>query len=1028
MADEYDDDDYSGGRSPLALVGMQEQYTTPEALAYARKILGRTVDNPSSAGTDAYLNKVKSNADSARMALRNARKHLAAAKYGNSEQWLAASAALGAPTRTGHFGEALGRVPGALIEPRRRQREWNEGRDKGVLDLDLALSNVDDEYLAAQLQLMKMRQEQDTKLSVEAMKTLGRRVGQPSPQQKKRDAATQAVDREYSKDYVEFIQTGASDAAKGLQDLHTAVERLDPADPKAPRPDNLTGPLVGIISRIPWIGKTVQDVTMPESADTQEMVEYTVQRSLRPILGSQFTKDEGERLISRVYNPALDERTNANRLRHLIEQMTRAYEAKVGAADYFREHGTLEGFDGQIRFNVDDIWTRDDDKYGTGLKGDPLLAKSAAPKQDPQQYKPDPSKPPLYYEDLVPAGEEEEGFAEGGMVGADEEIDSSGRTPFTMPDGQVVYAKPGVPYEKVLSRYSMAMEKAGSPLQAPQEAPQEIPQEPSPQEEPAINMPAADVVDVAGSDPGMLAALGYGAAGAGGGRYGAKLSHFLADRVPGHKSTKAESRVLRALENEGLNPTEWAKLVTQAQRMGVPVNGLDMGGIEMRALGEQAMNPENPETRQLYRETVERQRGSRDRVVDQVNKGLKPDDYFDTEKKLLEQMREGSGDAYRELYKQFPNLRSEQLMQLMNTPSGAKAVKSATKSIRDKPGSTIGKADATGMVTRPSLEFLDQVKQDLDDLINAEETQGGAYKPTGKGRRMRSIRNALRDEMDALTTDKSGVSAYKTARDTHSGGLELRDALRFGREDFMKLDPKEISEHIKDMNFSEKDALRTGVAQNLFEQIGKTGSRQNSAAKIVDTPDNVKRLQLLFDKPKEFEIFKAALDLEQRIYEDSKSTISRGRTKLMSTRDAQDNVMRRTAKRVPFNIWSPTSWAVSWLRRQEPIKPKEAAEILRILKTSDPKEIKKIEANLTSKFGRVAARKKRAGKAAILGGVAGAAFPFIKDYMKDDEEPVKKARGGLVRTPGWRRIAESVIDSTLFGSDDALSSLQARLG
>ena len=48
MADEYEDDDsgggYGGGYSgpaPLAVLGMGEQFTTPEALEYAKKILGK---------------------------------------------------------------------------------------------------------------------------------------------------------------------------------------------------------------------------------------------------------------------------------------------------------------------------------------------------------------------------------------------------------------------------------------------------------------------------------------------------------------------------------------------------------------------------------------------------------------------------------------------------------------------------------------------------------------------------------------------------------------------------------------------------------------------------------------------------------------------------------------------------------------------------------------------------------------------------------------------------------------------------
>lgn len=1003
MADDYEDESY-GGQPPLAVMGFQEQFTTPEALDYARKILKRTVDSPDEDAGDIYIDQMKSNAARARAALKRARQELAARKYGNREAWLAAAAGFGAPTRTGSFGETISNVARNLQEPFARKREWMENRDKRLLDLDLALNGTDDSVLAAQLKLLQQRQDRDTKMSQEALKIMGRRVGQP---QKNLDAAQQAVDREFAKDYVEFTQTGASDAAKGLADLKQALSSLK-------KRNDLTGKVIGPMSRLPWVGKTLQDVLAPDSSNVQEMVEYTVQRSLRPILGPQFTKEEGERLISRVYNNALDEKTNAKRLDRLIEQLDRAYKAKIAASRYFREHGTLAGFNGPLSWGTDDIWTDEDDQIGTDKE---------SPRQGPQKYQPDPSKPPMSIYDLVPAGEDP-GFAEGGAVGGydGQMFEEEGMVPHTMFDGQVIYAPPEMPFDKVQAYYA---KRTGQ--QAPAEEP--VPDEAPPEED--LPIATEDLVNIAGTDPGLGAALGYGAAGGLGARYGVKATHRLADFIPGHKVSNAESRVLTALENEGLNPTEWVKLISQARRLGVPVTGLDMGGIEMRALGEQSMNPENKETRELYKELTERQRGSRERVEDTVNKSLKPDEYFSLEKKLLKDMQEGSGEAYGELYKQFPAIKSESLMQLMNTPSGKKAVKNAVKALRDRPGATIGKQDATGMVTKPSLEFLDLVKQELDDMINTEETQGGQYKPTNKGRRMRQIRNALRDEMDLLTTDKTGKSLYKEARQTHSGGLELRDALRFGREEFMKLPPKEIEDRIKDMNFSERDALRSGAAQAIFEQIGKTGSRVNPASKVVDTPDAMKRLRLLFDSPKEFEIFKAAMEMEQRIYDESKSTISKGRSKLSTTRDPTDNVMRRTAKQAPtLGILSPTQWALRYLRRQEGIKPKEAAEVLRMLKTGDPKDLAKMEKNLASKVGRLATRKKRVTKAGIAGAALGAAFPFIRDYFEGDEEeePIKKAQGGLVRRkPGWRSITEQVLNNSMFDSAE-LNDLASRVG
>lgn len=1047
MPDEYDDNQGGGGGyagpAPLAVLGMGEQFTTPEALEYAKKILGRTVDGADPLEGQDYLARVKANAETARNALIKARERLAAQEYGRSEEWLAAAAGFGSPTRTGSFGETLGNVAGNLIEPRRKRREFNLNRDKQLMEVDMGLAGVDEQVLAAQLELMKLKQERDTKMSTEALKILGRRVG---AQQEIPKRAQEAVDREYAKDYVEFIQTGASDAAKALEELGSSRDQLRGyyVDEKGVKHkvrggknDALTGPIVGTLSNLPWIGKTVQDVAFPESSDVQETVEYTVQRSLRPILGSQFTKEEGERLIARVYNPRLKEEINAERLDRLIRQLERAYQAKIAAARYFEAHNTLQGFKGKVSWTIDDIWPE-----GGGGSAPAAAQEDSEERDVPQSgYLPPVEElPELDYESIVPAGEKLArgglaGYAEGGEV--DEEDD---RVPHKMPDGRVINAPAGVPYERVLQRYEQAVGKTFKPAMDEQE--EDVPSTADIVDEVdvGLDMDAPTAVDLAGT------AAGQSLLGAAGGRYGMRSAHALADLIPGHRMSSAESRVLQALENEGLTPTEWTRLVTKAQRLGVPVTGMDVGGIDLRALGEAAMHPENPETRQAYQETLERQAGSRERVDEQINRALKPDDYFAREKELKKELKANARPMYEELSKKYPYLKSEQLMQLMKTPSGKKAVKEAVKAIRDRPGATLGKTDALGMVTKPSIEFLDEVKGELDRMISMEENATGEYKATRKGQRMREIRNALRNEMDTLTTDpKTGVSAYKEARAQYAGDLEVQDALRFGRFEFMKKPPGEVQDAIKDMNFSQLDALRTGVAQALFERTGKTGRRTNPADKVIDSSEMKEKLKLLFDKPKQYEIFEEALNLEMRMFDESKSTISKGKNVLSRPRDPDTGVLARTkkaAREAPtLGINSPVQWVLRYFRRHPELGKKESAEILRILRESDPAELRKLEAKLAPKVGRAAARRGRVGKATAVGAALGATYPFVKDKLaaegadefgegavEEEDDTPRFARGGLVRRrPTWERITERVLNQSMFGGDDILSGLSERM-
>src|SRR5690606_8783450 len=81
---------------------------------------------------------------------------------------------------------------------------------------------------------------------------------------------------------------------------------------------------------------------------TKEKVEEVVQRNLRVILGAQFTEKEGERLISRAYNPRLSEAENKARVDRLIQQISEAAKAKLDAAQYFQQHGSLVGWKGRL--------------------------------------------------------------------------------------------------------------------------------------------------------------------------------------------------------------------------------------------------------------------------------------------------------------------------------------------------------------------------------------------------------------------------------------------------------------------------------------------------------------------------------------------------------------------------------------------------------------------------------------------------------------------------------------------------------
>jgi hypothetical protein len=194
-------------------------------------------------------------------------------------------------------------------------------------------------------------------------------VGQSQEEQitqERQRAAGKAADEAFAKDYVAFKTGGAQDATKQLAQLDDVVKRLQSGK------GYLTGPIIG---RIPDV---VTNFTNPKVVATRERVEEVVQRSLRAILGAQFTEREGERLIARAYNPSQPEAENAIRVERLMTQLQSALQNKASAAAHFERFGTLQGWSGKLPSISDfDVESR---TSGGPISVDDLVKKYANPR------------------------------------------------------------------------------------------------------------------------------------------------------------------------------------------------------------------------------------------------------------------------------------------------------------------------------------------------------------------------------------------------------------------------------------------------------------------------------------------------------------------------------------------------------------------------------------------------------------------------------------------------------------------------
>jgi hypothetical protein len=166
--------------------------------------------------------------------------------------------------------------------------------------------------------------------------------------------AQSAVDKSFAPEYAKFVTGGAADAQKALDELRGVQSQLKSGE------KNLTGWALG---KVPLGSRAMFN---QDSVDAEETVANTVQRSLRVILGAQFTEKEGENLIRRAYNPQLSEAKNAERVGRLVTQLERSFKAKQEAAQYYEQNGSLVGYQGKTDFSLADFDVDGSASGGTG--------------------------------------------------------------------------------------------------------------------------------------------------------------------------------------------------------------------------------------------------------------------------------------------------------------------------------------------------------------------------------------------------------------------------------------------------------------------------------------------------------------------------------------------------------------------------------------------------------------------------------------------------------------------------------------
>lgn len=953
-----DDDEEVGPFAPDATDEEVPEPTSTKQASFLSQLLGASPEETRLVG------EMEASAENVRAALRAARERIKAQKF--NPPWFDIAAGLGQPTQTGAFGETMGNLGKVLSKYAGEKGEFERGQAGTLGKLDVAIAQAGDPVLKAQLELERIREQQRAKV-LAGLTGIGARTPAELQMWNQLTAGLSQKEKERARKIkLGIISRAGQFTVRTVNGVPTLVGMdeqgneiagsqipltsitAQAAGEQATKTAQETGTGLGkqynelqaaIVPARQRIDTLDQVGDLLKGLDTGALTPLKVKAAgVLQSLGLDVDENLGSEQAARAISNALalqmrnpqsgagmpGNLSNSDRdflatmvpglaqtpegrqtlIKYMKAMARRSLDIAKMARDYKREHG---GFD---EFFFDDL-----DQYA---EEHPLLTSGLV--------RPGNVTPEQWYS-LTGKQQNElleklkQPHAKGGRV----RFQEGGRV-ITLSDGTQVEVGAG-------GEETTETQGGGTP--------------PTLSDLRSMNDELLRM--------GVISGVGAGA--------GMGIGELL---PAGRKGLSPEEhRVATTFEREGVDPVAALTELEQLQRAGTPATL--MTEPAMRGVAETALGRASPTESRAALENLESQvEASRGRIEAQARTALNPQgSYFATQQAMTNDLYSNSKPLYEALYKKYPGVvESPELTKILESEPGKQAVAQAADLMQIE-GLPIGKADVTGMVKKPSLQFLDYVKRGLDQMIETEEKSG----PTTRGRALRDLRRRYRDELDA-----AAPGDYKAARQQYAGDLEVRDALEEGRI-FNKFQPEELAMRSQTMSQAEKSAFRTGQFQRLMEVIDT--SPPDVAKKLVRSPKMLASLKPFVDSPAAFDVLRTSLEKEVDLHASSRELLQAGKQQQLERLrgvEERGSMPRRVTKGIlgAVKIDRPLNWANDLIDLIPTMPQKEAERTLQLLQTSDPAAL----ATINRRFVKAKSKGltgRRAIAAAIGAGLAGGA-------------------------------------------------------
>jgi len=351
----------------------------------------------------------------------------------------------------------------------------------------------------------------------------------------------------------------------------------------------------------------------------------------------------------------------------------------------------------------------------------------------------------------------------------------------------------------------------------------------------------------------------------------------------------------------------------------------------VRALG-------GPESSQAVERLAARGEGTSARVAEDLQKAVgqrgQSLSQLDTR---IENRRKLGNTLYREAFKKGEVTNADTLGLLQN-PRVAEILKKASDrrakvaDLRYEEYSPLFREAEGGPVLarQPTVEDLHMLKTSLDDDIRQ------AFQ-AGEGQ----LGGALRDFKNRIVRNlEEEVPAYRKARETYKGDIEIEEAITNGRNDILRKPVDELRRDFSALSGAEQDAYRSGAIDAILSRkVDPKVDSSDFARSLWGNADSRGRLQLLVKGEKELEKLIQQFQREQRIARTNRGVLGGSQT-AMRTADIEDQVagtLADVASQGPQGAFVST--VSRWIRRSGGLTEAVADDVAKLLTAEGPETI-----------------------------------------------------------------------------------------